>query len=60
FVVGTDKTQEGAVNWSCEKPNLLNVAVTRAKKEFYVIGDMSRIQSKPFYEIIYKELNTFE
>ena len=24
FVVGTDKTQEGAVNWSCEKPNLLN------------------------------------
>lgn len=60
FVVGTDKTQEGAVNWSCEKPNLLNVAVTRAKKEFYVIGDMPRIQSKPFYEIIYKELNTFE
>ncbi|MEJ7534097.1 DEAD/DEAH box helicase [Staphylococcus hominis] len=60
FVVGTDKTQEGALNWSCEKPNLLNVAVTRAKKEFYVIGDMQRIQSKPFYEIIYKELNTFE
>lgn len=60
FVVGTDKTQEGALNWSCEKPNLLNVAVTRAKKEFYVIGDMQRIHSKPFYEIIYKELNTFE
>lgn len=58
FVVGTDNTQDGAVNWSCEKPNLLNVAVTRAKKEFYVIGDVQRIQSKPFYEIIYKEKNT--
>ena len=37
------------------KPNLLNVAVTRAKKEFYVIGDMQRIQSKPFYETILKK-----
>ena len=55
FVIGTDNTQDGAVNWSCEKPNLLNVAVTRAKKEFYVIGDMQRIQSKPFYETIFKE-----
>ncbi|PHK50110.1 DEAD/DEAH box helicase [Staphylococcus edaphicus] len=57
FVVGTDNTQDGAVNWSCEKPNLLNVAVTRAKKEFYVIGDLRRIQTKPFYEIINKEKN---
>ncbi|MFB2003660.1 DEAD/DEAH box helicase [Staphylococcus aureus] len=57
FVVGTDNTQDGAVNWSCEKPNLLNVAVTRAKKEFYVIGDLNRIHLKPYYEIIYKELN---
>ncbi|MGO4092002.1 AAA domain-containing protein, partial [Staphylococcus aureus] len=57
FVIGTDNTQDGAVNWSCEKPNLLNVAVTRAKKEFYVIGDMQRIQMKPFYETIFKERN---
>lgn len=57
FVIGTDNTQDGAVNWSCEKQNLLNVAVTRAKKEFYVIGDMQRIQMKPFYETIFKERN---
>ena len=57
FVVGTDNTQDGAVNWSCEKPNLLNVAVTRAKKEFYVIGDLRRIHTKPFYEIIFKKKN---
>src|SRR5699024_1076345 len=56
-VVSTDNTQDGAVNWSCEKTNLLNVAVTRAKKEFYVISDLRRIQTKPFYEIIFKEKN---
>ncbi|WP_370458325.1 hypothetical protein, partial [Staphylococcus aureus] len=33
------------------------IAVTRAKKEFYVIGDMQRIQTKPFYETIFKERN---
>ena len=57
FVVGTDDTQNGAVNWSCEKPNLINVAVTRAKKEFYIIGDQERIKSKPYYSTIYENLN---
>src|SRR5699024_1210705 len=39
FVTGTDKSTDGAANWSCMKPNLINVAVTRAKK---TCGDMSR------------------
>lgn len=58
FVIGTDNNQDGAVNWSCAKPNLLNVAVTRAKKEFYVIGDKDRIKSKPYYNVINLESNT--
>lgn len=57
FVVGTDDTQNGAVNWSCEKPNLLNVAVTRAKKEFYILGDQDRIKSRPYYSTINENLN---
>ncbi|MFU1769797.1 DEAD/DEAH box helicase [Mammaliicoccus sciuri] len=57
FVVGTDDTQNGAVNWSCEKPNLLNVAVTRAKKEFYIVGDQDRIKSRPYYSTINENLN---
>lgn len=57
FVVGTDDTQNGAVSWSCEKPNLLNVAVTRAKKEFYIIGDQDRIKSRPYYSTINENLN---
>lgn len=57
FVIGTDNNQDGAVNWSCAKPNLLNVAVTRAKKEFYIIGDKERIKSKPYYNVINLESN---
>lgn len=50
FVAGTDADSEGAAQWSCAKPNLLNVAVTRAKKEFYIIADYQRFSTKPYYE----------
>lgn len=57
FVTGTDAATDGAANWSCMKPNLINVAVTRAKKEFHVVGDLDRFKSKKYYETI---LNHFE
>ena len=56
FVVGTDKNSDGAANWSCAQPNLINVAVTRAKKEFYVIGDLQRLSKKPNYSVVSQEL----
>ncbi|MDR0968428.1 MAG: hypothetical protein LBL99_02200, partial [Holosporaceae bacterium] len=34
-----DPSQEGARLWAGSKPNLLNVAVTRAKEALYVIGN---------------------
>lgn len=52
FVTGTDEATDGAANWSCMKPNLINVAVTRAKKEFYVVGDLKRFKKKRYYETI--------
>ncbi|MBU4642496.1 DEAD/DEAH box helicase [Bacillus toyonensis] len=52
FVTGTDNDTDGAAEWSCQKPNLLNVAVTRAKEEFYVVGDLERFKSKTYYEDI--------
>ncbi|KYG92046.1 hypothetical protein A0U40_03655 [[Bacillus] sp. KCTC 13219] len=52
FVTGTDEQTEGAANWTCSKPNLLNVAVTRAKKEFYVVGDLKRFKHKRYYDKI--------
>jgi superfamily I DNA and/or RNA helicase len=39
FVLGCDTDRVGAVDWACAEPNLLNVAVTRAKSYLYVIGD---------------------
>ncbi|MGE7879154.1 DEAD/DEAH box helicase [Peribacillus muralis] len=57
LVTGTDENSDGAANWSCSKPNLLNVAVTRAKKEFYVIGDYQRFSKKPFYESILENID---
>jgi len=41
FVLGADKKCIGAANWAVgtDNPNIMNVAVTRAKEEFYIIGD---------------------
>ncbi|CAG9623147.1 AAA domain-containing protein [Sutcliffiella rhizosphaerae] len=39
FVLGADSTSKGAARWAVSDPNMMNVASTRAKEEFYVIGD---------------------
>jgi uridine kinase len=39
FCLGLDQKTKGAANWASSKPNLLNVALTRAKYRFVAIGD---------------------
>lgn len=41
LVLGCDDKSRGAANWAMgsKNPNIMNVAVTRAKEEFYIIGD---------------------
>lgn len=49
FVLGADEKSQGAARWAFSQPNIVNVAVTRAKEEFYVIGDKklySKLESK--------------
>ena len=41
FVLGADKGSNGAARWAVQEPNILNVAATRAKEEFYIIGDLN-------------------
>ena len=41
LVLGADDSSKGAAIWAMgtSNPNIMNVAATRAKKEFYIIGD---------------------
>lgn len=39
MVLGADQQSAGAARWAVSEPNMMNVATTRAKKEFYIVGD---------------------
>lgn len=40
MVLGTDTDNAGGANWASSKPNLLNVALTRAQHRIYLVGDI--------------------
>lgn len=48
--------QSGSKNWVAEKPNMLNVAVSRAKKRLYVIGDHADWNPRPHFNEAAKQL----
>jgi len=56
FVLGCDEQDNGGAKWASSKPNLLNVALTRAKKHFFVIGDPVVWQTLPGFESVSKAL----
>lgn len=56
FITGTDATKKTAAEWACKEPNILNVAVTRAKEAFYIIGDRQLLSVYPNYQIILNKL----
>lgn len=56
LIIGTDQDTDGGADWAFSKPNLLNVAVTRARHDFYLIGDYHRLKSKPYAEVAAREL----
>lgn len=39
MVLGADWRHAGSADWACAKPNILNVALTRARRRFYLVGD---------------------
>lgn len=49
MVLGGNTEGSGARNWAVSEPNLLNVAATRAKRRFYVIGDRNDWQNRALF-----------
>ena len=45
LILGADEASRGAAGWAVSEPNIMNVAATRAKEEFYIIGDKELYRS---------------
>jgi superfamily I DNA and/or RNA helicase len=56
LVLGTDTGAVAARNWVAESPNMLNVAVTRAKDRLYVIGNRKAWGAHPYFDYLAKAL----
>lgn len=56
FILGADRSTLGAIEWVSRKPNLLNVAVTRAQYRFYIIGDYDLWKIWPHFDVATKKL----
>ncbi len=58
LVLGADRSWEGegAAAWAAGKPNILNVAATRAKDRFYIVGDKGQWGKLPYFEVAQKLL----
>lgn len=49
MLLGADAQHAGGAQWAASKPNLLNVALTRAKRRCYLIGDFDLWHPLPFF-----------
>lgn len=56
FILGCGFSTGGAADWAGERPNLVNVAVTRARKHLYVIGDVNVWHNRGYFSDLEKAL----
>lgn len=56
LVLGSDPAREGARAWAASRPNLLNVAVSRARRRLYVVGDRERWMGHRYFEVLAERL----
>jgi hypothetical protein len=48
---------EGSKDWAALKPNLLNVAVSRAKQRLYVVGARKDWMKRQYFDVLTNKLN---
>ncbi|WP_238878056.1 DEAD/DEAH box helicase [Achromobacter xylosoxidans] len=56
LVLGDNPQRPGAKDWAAQSPNLLNVAVSRAKARLYVIGDRAAWRQHPYFRVLDQRL----
>ncbi len=56
LVLGCDFSTGAAADWAGERPNLLNVAITRARSLLYVIGDRNVWHNRGYFSDLEKGL----
>lgn len=59
FCLGVDADKSGAADWATSSVNLINVAVSRAKYRFIVVGDKQVWAPKEFMSNVYRYLEDF-
>lgn len=60
LVLGSAPKSSGARQWAAERPNLLNVAVSRAKRRFYVVGNRQLWKDLRFFDRLAASLPAHE
>lgn len=58
LVLGGDPKKPGAKDWAAQKPNLLNVAASRAKQRLYVVGNKLEWGMRPHFKVAAQLLPT--
>lgn len=56
LVLGGHPANVRAKQWAASTPNLLNVAVSRARQRLYVIGDRTAWQNHPYFDELARQL----
>ncbi|GAA4256473.1 DEAD/DEAH box helicase [Dactylosporangium darangshiense] len=56
LVLGGNPARPGARRWAASRPNLLNVAVSRAKRRLYVIGNREAWSSQRYFKTLAADL----
>ncbi|WP_313559538.1 helicase [Ruminiclostridium cellobioparum] len=55
--VDSDLKGCGAIQWASRKPNLLNVAATRAMYRLLIVGDAALWKDEENFKVAYEMLN---
>jgi AAA domain len=60
LLLGADHQTRAAAAWAASKPNILNVAVTRARYRLYIVGDRTLWGKLPYFDVALQKLSLEE